>query len=542
MTRSLALFAVATLLLTFPAFAQPRTPEARNVPRVEGKEDAPANADSKYSLTIYSAADNSAFDPSRMNGGVAQLRSQREPLPGYAVVREIRRIELKAGENIIRFSDVAAGIDPTTVSFKSLTAPASTRVLEQNFEYDLVSPDKLLEKYLGRSIIINRKQTPLAAETTRIPDTIEGKLLSFTADQLVLQTNNKQLPVQVIPRNGDIQEMKLFELQTGLMTRPTLVWKLESTQAGPHDVLVSYQTSGVAWRADYGLTLSKDEKTAELSAWVSVLNESGASYKGARLKLVAGDVHRIDPPARSSGGLFGGGGGRGGDTGFKERSFFDYHLYTLGRPTSLADNSAKQIELFPAKAGIPVEHQYIYDGAGIRFAGYRAQIDHANNDDSDNSTTKVDVYLKFANSEKSGLGMPLPAGRMRVYKLDDADAEDPAGSQEFLGEDALDHTPKDEQVLARVGTAFDLVGEHKQTDYTEDRAARFITETYEITLKNHKKEAAHITVRETLSRWHNWSITSNDKFEKRNAHTIVFPADIPAGGEKKVTYTVKYTW
>jgi hypothetical protein len=502
------------------------------------KDDAPP-ADSKFSLTIYSTADPATFDPQQ----TAEER-QSDPtykIPGYGVIREIRKITLNAGENLVKFTNVAAGIDPTTVAFKSLTAPDSTSVLEQNFEYDIVSPDKLLEKYLGKSVIINRKQEVRPGERM-LPETIEAKLLAFTPEQLVLETNNKQLPVQMIPRTHDITEIKLFELKTGLITKPTLVWKLSTDRAGNHDVMVSYQTDNITWRADYTLVINKNDAAADLSSWVTLVNESGAAYPNARLKLIAGDVRRLKPEREPPRGAFGGGGGfAGADTGFKEKSFFEYHLYTLGRPTSVANNSTKQIELFPAKANLPVSKVYVYAGLEHDY-GYVAQAD-TNRDVRGRYNKKVDVYLELKNSEKNNLGIPLPAGRIRVYKHDEADAQadDAGGTLEFIGEDKIDHTPKDETLLVRMGSAFDITGERRQTDFTEE--GRTVTESVEVKLRNHKKEPVHVIVKETLYRWSQWEITAaSDKFEKRDSRTIHVPVDLKPDEEKTVTYTVKYTW
>ncbi len=505
------------------------------------RDNPPAEPESRFSITIYSTADVATFDP-------RELAEQRKmdpdyKIPGYGVIRETRRIPLIAGENLLKFTNVAAGIDPTTVSFKSLTAPESTAVLEQNFEYDLVNPDKLLEKYLGKNIIINRKQETRPGERN-FPETIEAKLLAFTHDQLVLETNNKQLPVQVIPRNQDITELKLFDLKTGLITRPTLVWKIAAERAGEHDVLVSYQTDNITWRADYSVVVNAKDTAADLSSWVTLVNESGASYPNARLKLVSGDVQRLVPERQVfAGGRGGGGGGLfGGDTGFKEKSLFEYHLYTLGRPASISNNSTKQIELFPVKANVPVSKTYVYYGLSTGSRGFLAQP-VTDRDVRDQSNKKVDVYLQLKNTEKNGLGIPLPAGRVRVYKRDEADVQagDEAGALEFIGEDKIDHTPKDETVLVRVGSSFDIVGQHKQTDFTED--AHTITESFEIKLRNHKKEAAAVIIKENLYRWSQWEIVeSSEKFTKQDSRTIHFNVDVAPDQEKKVTYKVKYTW
>jgi hypothetical protein len=504
------------------------------------QEARPEN-DSKFSLTIYSTADPATFDPQSL----ARER-QIDPnykIPGFGVVREVRRLPLEQGQNTVKFSDVAAGIDPTTVSFKSLTAPDTTSVLEQNFEYDVVSPDKLLEKYLGRNVIINRKQTPIAGDRTRMPETIEARLLAFTHDQLVLQTNNKQLPVQIIPRNEDLSEIKLFDLQTGLITRPTLVWKLSAQQAGDHDVLVSYQTDNVTWRADYGVVVNKDDTKADVSAWVTVVNESGASYPNARLKLVAGDVQRLRPEQRHLRGQFGGNFFDPAEQVFQEKAFFEYHLYTLGRATSIANNSTKQIELFPLRGGLAVGKSYVYYGMGQGFRGV-LQTPLIDRELRAPMNKKVDVYLRLANTEKNGLGIPLPAGRVRVYKRDEADAtEGSAGSLEFVGEDKIDHTAKNEEVLVRLGNAFDVVGERQQTHFTVDEGQRVMTESFEVKLRNQKNQPVKVVVKETLFRWFNWEITkASDKHEKQDARTIHIPVEVPAGGEKIVTYTVRYTW
>lgn len=533
MPRSILLPSSIALLIPIAALAQLR-------PLASPKDDAPP-ADSKFSLTIYSTADPATFDPQQT--AEARDADPAYKIPGYGVVRETRKIALVAGDNQIKFTNVAAGIDPTTVSFKSLTAPDSTAVLEQNFEYDIVSPDKLLEKYLGKSVIINRKQESRPGERT-LPETIEAKLLAFTPEQLVLETNNRQLPVQMIPRNHDITEIKLFELKTGLITKPTLVWKLNTDRAGDHDVLVSYRTDNITWRADYTLVVNKDDAAADLSSWVTLVNESGAAYPDARLKLIAGDVRRLRPEPQVFRGSMGGGGGAAAtaDTGFKEKSFFEYHLYTLGRPTSVANNSTKQIELFPAKANLPVAKTYVYSGFDPQNV-YDQQADDSR-DVRGRYNKNVDIYLQFKNTERNGLGIPLPAGRIRVYKRDDADPQqggEAGGTPEFIGEDKIDHTPKDEALLVRIGSAFDITGERTQTNFTQ--TGHTVTESFEIKLRNHKKESVNILVKEKLYRWRQWEITAaSEKFDKHDSRTIHIPIQVKPDEEKTLTYTVKYTW
>lgn len=510
----------SALLLLFPLIAA-ATPN-----------EAPAgNAESKFSLTVYSTADAASFDPQ----DVSQIR-QGDPiyrLPGYGVVREVRKVSLDAGDNVIKFANVAAGIDPTTVSFKSLTAPDTTSVIEQNYEYDLATPDKLLEKCLGKNIIVNRKQEPLPNDRTRMPESIEAKLLSYTSDQLVLQTNNKQLPVQIIPRNSDITEIKLFDLQGGLSAKPTLVWKINAQQAGEHSALVSYQTDNITWRADYSLTLNAKETAADLSCWATLVNYSGAAYPNARIKLVAGDVQRMRSEIRTK---------RAYVADLKEKSFFEYHVYTVGRPISLANNAMKQIELFSPRREVGFNKIYVYAGMeDLETYGEKAIVER---EPRHGENTKVDVILKFANDEKSGLGMPLPAGRMRIYLRDKADAADdldPAGTPEFAGEDTIDHTPAGRTISIRLGSAFDITGEHKQTDFARDDKS--ITESFEIKLHNHKKQAVKVIVKEPMFRWSQWQITAaSEKFERKDSRTIEIPVEVAAGAEKTIAYTVKYTW
>jgi hypothetical protein len=500
-------------------------------------QSQPATAPAKgFSLTIYSTADPATFDPQQL----AQQRlanpynAWQIKLPGYGVVREVRGIDLKAGENELRFTDVASGIDPTTVNFQSLTAPDGASVLEQNYEYDVVSATKLLEKYLGKAITVVRK--PSLDEKNAPAASVTGTLLSSDPSTIVLQRDDGS--VVVISRT-DIVNITLKDSQ-GLITKPTLVWKVATDKAGKHDAQVTYQTDGLTWRADYNVVVNQNDTAADVGAWVSILNESGASYPDAKLKLVAGDVQRIQPSqpygmanlarqelasARAPG-------------GFQEKAFFEYHLYTLGRTTSLSNSSTKQIELFDPRSNVPVTKTFVYYGLPEQMRYWFTPEPNQDRNLGTQSNKKVDIYLQIKNTEQNGLGIPLPAGRLRVYKKDPAD-----NTNEFIGEDVIQHTPKDEEVLVKLGTAFDIVGERKQTDFTANYEGHVITESFEIKLRNHKKEDVKVIVRENLFRWTNWEITkSSDKWEKQDYRTIHIPVDVPAGGEKTVTYSVKYTW
>jgi hypothetical protein len=455
-------------------------------------------------------------------------------------VRHDRAFTLERGRNTVRFTDVAALIDPTTVSFESATDAAGTRVVEQNFQFDLVNSAKLLQKYVDRTISVDQVRGNGV-------ESYSGTLLS-TSGGLVLKRADGT--IQTLPHNAGVT---LPDLPGGLTTRPTLVWDVAAERAGTHATRVSYQTSGIAWWADYNLTYSDDVRgnartsdsegatanacRVDVGAWVSILNQSGASYPDAKLKLVAGDVHRAPKPVPAS---------RLMDAaravsmeakaaGFEEKSFFEYHLYTLGRSTSLPDNSTKQIELFPTARGVPCEKTLVYQGGPGYFQAGSPLTDRGYGGESNG---KVDTFLTFRNAAENNMGMPLPAGRMRISKLDSADR-----TLEFIGEDAIDHTPRNEKVLIKLGSAFDVVGERRQVNFSIDTARKTMTEEIEVKVRNQKKEAVAVIVKENLYRWVNWSITQKThEYEKPHARTIQFPVKIAAGKEALVRYTVQYTW
>ncbi len=477
-------------------------------------------------LTIYSTARPGAISPETFRNSDEH---NRRPVPGYALVRQQRDMALNRGRNNVRFSDVAALIDPTTVSFQSLTDPAGTSVIEQNFQFDLVSPKKLLEKYIDRRISVDQ----VRGSGT---ESFAGVLLS-TKDGLVLKRDDGS--IQTVPYNAGVH---LPELPGGLITRPTLVWDVSANRAGTHSAQVSYQTGGITWWADYNLNYQEGANAnsckLDVSAWVSIINQSGASYPEAKLKLVAGDVQRAQPQGRVYDAPVAQRAGMAMEMsakGFEEKSFFEYHLYTLGRPATLPDNSTKQIELFPVARNVPCEKNLVYYGAAnTRFYGGPA----TDRNFGVQSNKKVDVYLGFRNAKEQNMGMPLPAGRIRVSKMDEADK-----SLEFIGEDSIDHTPRNEKVLIKLGSAFDVVGERRQVNFTVDTSRKTMTEEIEVKVRNQKKEAVTVMVRETLYRWTNWQITGKTQdYRKEDARTITFPVKIAAEGESVVRYTVNYTW
>jgi hypothetical protein len=450
-------------------------------------------------------------------------------VPGYATVRNDREVPLTAGRNTVRFTDVAGLIDPTTVSFSSITDPAGTRVIEQNFQFDLVSTEKLLTKFIDRNIAIERN-------VGNKLETIEGTLLS-TQGGIVLREADGS--VRTVPYNAGV---KLPSLPGGLISRPTLVWDVNAGKAGAHKTRVSYQTSGITWWADYNLTYSegKDAGSCKLDvgAWVSILNQSGAGYPDAKIKLVAGDVHRADnlqPAAPAMAKRAMADAAREEVAGFVEKSFFEYHLYTLGRPSSLPENSTKQIELFPKVSKVNCEKTLVYAGQAGQWYGGGLMTDRSY---GITGNKKVDTWLSFRNREENGMGVPLPSGRVRVSKLDTAD-----GTLEFIGEDHIDHTPKNETLMLKLGSAFDVVGERRQVDFKVDSNRNTMTEEIEVKIRNRKDEPVTVVVKENLYRWTNWKVTqANQSYEKQDSRTIHFPVQVAADGEAVVRYTVRYTW
>lgn len=475
-------------------------------------------------LTIYSHARPGAVTPDiYRNGGTGQT------VPGYAVVRHERDLTIARGRNTVRFTDVAALIDPTTVSFESLTDKTGTSVVEQNFQFDLVSAQKLLQRYVDRPIRVDQVRGQGVESFT-------GTLLS-TAGGITLKREDGG--IQLLPHNAGV---RLPELPGGLISRPTLVWDVAAQRAGTHRARVSYQTAGITWWADYNVTYAEGRDAIscrlDVGAWVSIVNQSGAGYNDAKLKLVAGDVQRVAPLGRVAPASIAGRAMAAEDraNGFEQKAFFEYHLYTLGRTTTLPDNSTKQIELFPVARGVPCAKTLVYYGLAPSY-GF---LPHPATDRNygTQSNRKVDVYLGFRNAKAQNMGMPLPGGRVRVSKQDPADA-----TLEFIGEDAIDHTPQDERVLIKLGSAFDVVGERRQVNFTLDTSRRNMTEEIEVKIRNHKKEPVTVVVKENLYRWIHWRITAKTHdFEKQDSRTVHFPLKIAAGGEAVLRYTVHYSW
>ena len=478
------------------------------------------------SVTIYSSADPAGFDPQRFigqqrNGGDFNFASQ---VPGFGVVRQTRSFELKKGLNEVSFTDVAAFLDPTSVGFRDLTDPR-TAVLEQAFKFDLVSPSKLLEKYLDEQIEI----TVTEGDGIRI---IAGELLSSSQGRLVIKTDTGLEMV-----DASDARISLGSLPDGFLTKPTLVWMLDAARGGNHEIRSTYQTAGLTWRADYNLVLNDDDTAADVTAWVSLLNVSGIAYPNAKLKLVAGDVQKIQPAPqfRAAAMEMARDGMVGKSAGFEESSLFEYHLYTLPRTTTIARNSTQQLTLFPAVSDVEIAKELLYVPTSMSGWGREPYM---NPDFVSGGSDKIGVYVSFKNDTDNGLGIPLPKGRIRAYKQDAAD-----GSLEFVGEDLIDHTPRNEEIRIKLGNAFDVVGERRVVDFKIDKARKTMSETIELEVRNQKDAVQTVVIREHLYRWRNWEMTErNLPFERLDANTIEWKVDVAPEGEKTIRYTVRYTW
>lgn len=481
---------------------------------------AVAGAEADYSLTVYSSAQPGQIDTQRL----AQYGDQ---LPGYALIRDARRMRLARGQSTLRFTDVAARMDPTTVSFASKTDPAGTRVIEQAYQYDLVSGDKLLRRFIGETISVEQS---FGERSERI----SGTLLSADGGLTL------SLPSGEIATLGSWSGVRFPSLPGGLITRPTLVWTVDAQRAGDHEVQVAYQASGLTWWADYNATLDEREGCRmDLGAWVTLVNQSGGSFPNAQLKLVAGEVNRAPVPAAPAPAML----QRRmeamsamSDEGFTESGLFEYHLYTLGRRTDLPDNATKQIELFPAARGVACSKQLVFTASPevrIFHGGPRTDQGFAAT-----SQGEVGAFIEFENRREQGLGMPLPAGRVRVNQANSVD-----GSLEFIGEDLIGHTPRNEKLTLKLGKSFDVVGERRQTDFRVDTGAKWLEESFEVSVRNRKEEPVSLRVREYAYRWSQWSLTAQSHpSEKRDAQTLDFPLRVPADGEVKLRYTIRYTW
>jgi len=412
----------------------------------------------------------------------------------FALVRDVRSVALDDGENQITVTEVAAQLDPTSVHFKALNGPP-TYLLEQNFDYDLLSSEKLLSKYIGKKITLVDEETGARSRV---------KLLS-TAGGMIVEKDGAVLvnPSGRIELTGGTGE---------LLLEPTLNWEVICKGGGRIEYELSYMTNGIGWNCDYVFLLADDEKTSDMEGWVTIDNNSGATYRDAKLQLIAGDVRRVHdrapskyamPEAEMTGAMADG-------YAFEEESFFEYHLYTLPRPTTIRMNQTKQISLINA-GNIPTRKVYVYPGGD-----------------------KVNVKVEFDNEKKNNLGIALPKGKIRVFKRDSAHVP------QFIGEDWIDHTPRKETIRLYIGDAFDIVGEKTRMDYKD--VGKGYRETWKVTLKNRKeKEDIEVIVPHTI--WGDWKmLESNFDWEKKDANTAEFKVPVKADSEVELNFVFEVTW
>jgi hypothetical protein len=426
------------------------------------------------------------------------------------LVKDIRLIDFKPGVHELKFMDVAAKIDPTTVHIKSLINGSSLNVLEQNYEYDLLSPQKLLEKFVGQKV-----QLATINPDTKKEEIVEATLLS-TQGGNIYQIGDK---IHI----GHYGRVLLSKIPENLIPKPTLVWMLENRLSKPQKLEASYLTSAINWKADYVAVLNKMDTMTDLTGWVTITNQSGATYQNALLKLVAGDIHRVQGDMRIE---YAGARAAAKEASpqFKEESFFEYHLYTLDRRTTIKDNQTKQMTLLDANQ-VPLKKLFIFGGSSQY---YYYQMNQGS------QKQKVGVFLELENTKKNNLGIPLPKGTMRVYK------EDKDGSLQFIGEDRIDHTPKDEKFKIKIGEAFDVVGERIQTDYKR-LGSNLFEVAFEVSLRNHKKEDIKVWVEEPIPG--DWEMLSRTHpYEKLSAHLIRFEVPVARDKEEKVKYRIRFRY
>ncbi len=429
------------------------------------------------------------------------------------LVKDVRQLELAPGISSLHFEDVASSIRPETVHLQSLTDAAALSVLEQNYEYDLLSPQKLLAKYVGKEVTLVQRES-------------KDNSTQWVETRALLLADNEG-PVWKI---GDqvvtgltAESYKFPDLPGNLYNRPTLVWTLENKGKRSQKVEATYLTNDMNWSADYVLSVARDEQTASLNGWATVVNNSGTVYRNARLQLVAGDVHQVQLEPRGMPQARMGAAAALSGAPFAQESFAEFHLYTLERRTTLEDKESKQISLLGATR-VPVAKIYVVDGNQRYYAGEGVPA-------GESQALPVKVYYTFQNEAKSGLGMPLPAGTVRIYQPDSQ------GNLQFAGEDRIGHTPKDEMVRIHSGNAFDVVAKSKITDFR--RLGKDLTETeVQLTLRNHKNSAITVSVREPAPG--DWEVvSSNLKWTKLDAQTIGFNVPVAAGGTESLTYRLR---
>ncbi|NYZ75186.1 DUF4139 domain-containing protein [Candidatus Micrarchaeota archaeon] len=451
----------------------------------------PSSSDkpSAVEVTVYQSSSSQSY------GSYANQWLNFDYYTGMGLVKEVRSADVAGGASLLSLKNTAGYIDATSVTFKDLTNPG-TELLEQNYDYDLVSDQKLLEKYVDKTISVKTDN-----------ETITGTLLSSSGGTLVLQTASGIVSLT------NYKQISYPSLPEGLITTPTLTWLLANTTAGRHDFEVTYLTSGIDWSANYVATSNADDTQMELRGWVSVTNDAGTTFENAQLKLVAGDIHLVSGEAVPSPRMYDTMAvGAAESKSFAQEQLFEYHLYTLERPTTLKNGQVKQINFFNAP-GVPVEKQFVFEP---------------------DQSSKVQVKLNFENRKDKGLGLPLPKGKVRVYKPDSS------GQLQFLGEDQIDHTAENESLKLFIGNAFDVVAERTQTNYVQHGSCASET-SYTVQLRNHKTEPVSVVIVENT--YGDTTIThENMPHKKESAYKYSWTVPVSAGGTTDVTYSIEQRW
>jgi hypothetical protein len=470
----------------------------------------------------------------------------------FAVVRDTVPLDLKSGVNDISFADTTAHLEPDSVILRDPAGKANFQILEQNYRNDPVSQELLLSLFEGKTIDFR------VTESNQPDRIVQGKIIRSGyaphSQEAAQQYGAEYAPDQgttpqpVIEVDGKVEfglpgQPVFPSLGDDTILKPALSWKIDAGDAAKFDAELAYVTGGMSWSADYNLTAPEESDVIDLTGWITMDNESGKTFEHAKVKLMAGHVNKIQPPSENvemSVAPTGAMAGAAPAPPVTEKTFDEYHLYTVSNPVTLRDQESKQVEFIHAP-GVKAARVYVYDGA--RFNGNVWSSDLIGDSPIDDdgfgaqSSTKVSVMREFKNSTANGLGVPLPAGRIRFYKEGDDQ------QLEFTGENAIDHTPKDETLRVYTGDAFDLVGERKRTSFHSDDDNHRADESFEIKLRNHKTTPVEIRVVEHLYRWTNWTITAkSNPFTKSNAQEINFLVQLKPDEEKTLTYSVRYTW
>jgi hypothetical protein len=470
----------------------------------------------------------------------------------FAVIRQEMALDLKAGVNDVAVTNITMHLEPDSVVLRDVTGKRPIQVLEQNYRADPVSEPLLLSLFEGKTIdfLVSNNNQIVKGKIIRSGYTPHNSMAmrrygpEYYQAQMVYAQPDSQQPIIEIDgklRFGLPGTPVFPSLGDGSILKPTLHWLLSSSEAGRVRAELSYVTGGMTWEADYNVVAPEAGDTVDLVGWVTIDNQSGKTFENARIKLMAGDVSKIQRAqayydfARSA--------ARAEVVStvpaVTEKAFDEYHLYTLARPATLHDRETKQVELIHASS-VPTKRVYVYDGVYIdrnRYSGWNWENIRNDQAYGTESNPKVWVMREFVNSEANHLGMPLPKGRLRFYRRNDD------GQVEFTGENVIDHTPRDERIRIYTGNAFDLTGARRRTNYAIDTDKRTLDESFEIKVRNHKKEAVTVRVVEHLYRWMNWSVLANsDPYNKKESQTVEFPVTIAPNAEKTITYTAHYTW